>query len=72
MAIMATMTNTIFNVDGFDFFVDTMLDRLWLEISTTPPTEYVEAANSCEATLPTKVPVSSFEMNLNAEQCSLS
>ena len=51
------------------FVVDTMLDRLWLDISTTPPTEYVEAANSCEATLPTKVPVSSFEMNLNAAQC---
>ena len=69
MAIMATIKQYI-NVGGVDFF--TMLDRLWLDISTTPPTEYVEAANSCEATLPTKVAVSSFEMNLNAEQCCLS
>ena len=69
---MATVTNTIFNMGGVDFVVDTMLDRLWLDISTTPPTEYVEAANSCEETLPTKVPVSSFEMNLNASQCGLS
>ena len=69
MAIMATIKQYI-NVGGVDFF--TMLDRLWLDISTTPPTEYVEAANSCEETLPTKVLVSSFEMNLNASQCGLS
>ena len=69
MAIMATIKQYI-NVGGVDFF--TMLDRLWLEISTTPPTEYEEGANSCEATLPTKVAVSSFEMNLNASHCSLS